>query len=115
MALVLVLVPFVCGRSQKKRRVDQPKRMQLILGPRWLVPPSSACYNRPCMAQWERLLPSYQSAFSKNSTQVSCNYRRALKLFSSATHPTTGAVEGRTRNTAMPLNPAHLPKGRLRR
>jgi len=41
------LAPFVCGRSLKKRRVDQHKRMQLILEPRWLVPPPSAHCNRP--------------------------------------------------------------------
>jgi hypothetical protein len=53
MALVLVLAPFVCGRSLKKRRVDQHKRMQLIPEPRWLVPPCSAHCNRPLLAQWQ--------------------------------------------------------------
>jgi hypothetical protein len=63
MALVVVLAPFVCGRSLKKRRVDQHKRMQLILEPRWLVPPSSAHCNRPLPAQWRAAHHSLHAPF----------------------------------------------------
>jgi hypothetical protein len=46
MALFHVLARFVCGRSLRKRRVDQHKRMQLILGPRWLLSPSPILCSR---------------------------------------------------------------------
>jgi hypothetical protein len=69
MALGHGLAPFVCGRSVKKRRVDQHKRMQLILEPRWLVPPSSAHCNRPCDAQSELVLSPFSQRLSGSTAR----------------------------------------------
>jgi hypothetical protein len=92
MASSHVLAPFVCGRSLRKRRVDQHKRMQLILGPRWLVPPLSALCNRPPLTQWLLAVCLFCRGFEKHSTRVSCH--RSVTHKCAALHPTAAARPG---------------------
>jgi hypothetical protein len=111
------LAPFVCGRSLKKRRVDQHKRMQLIPEPRWLVPPPSAHSNRPLPNEKHPCRPlettSRSTAREPDDTAAHHMAFRSYIFWRSL-------VENRD-NQATELcsvnhgDMAHLPKGRLRR
>ena len=118
MALFHVLAPFVCGKIFEKRRVDQHKRMQLILVPHWLLSPSSAHHcSRPyhCRPMIIPFGPLW-TGFSKRSTRVRCHcsvvhgmWERCTDSFKQSRIATLLRVQCQSGEVA------HPPKGHLRR